>query len=395
VTGLGVVILILNMSFYLLIRAERTGYGLLIFTLLFFVHIFACVWFYNISLNEINDTYVYYYDIGNRYVSSIFEVNLGTDFLVYAVQFLKMNIGGSFLDYFLLFQSFGLLGLVMIHKSIQEIFGSGLPRERHAFALLLFLPGLHFWTVSIGKDALLFLAVALVVWAALDIRRRYLVFGLGLTIMLPVRPHIAALALASMALAVMLGRGIKPIYRGLLAMGAMGVFVAILPSVQSVLRVDNLDVDTITDFLAARQQYGLRNDAGAAIVSSPFPLRIASLLFRPFYFDAQGFLGIVASVENTVWLGVFGYLAWRSRDVYRCSIENFFVRFCVVYAGTLTILLTLVNYNIGLGLRQKMMIMPAVLVVLAATLVWRRLEAQDAKRSVASDVEVRPAGVVS
>jgi hypothetical protein len=394
-TGLGVVILILNMSFYLLIRAERSGYNILIFTLLFIVHISACFWFYSISLNEVGDTHVYYFDLGRRFNGQFVDSLVGTNFLVHLVQFLKMNIGGSFLDYFLLFQSFGLLGLMMLHKSIQEIFGLVLARERHAFALLLFLPGLHFWTVSIGKDALLFLAVALVVWAALDIRRRYLVFGLGLTIMLPVRPHIAALALASMALAVMLGRGIKPIYRGLLAMGAMGVFVAILPSVQSVLRVDNLDVDTITDFLAARQQYGLRNDAGAAIVSSPFPLRIASLLFRPFYFDAQGFLGIVASVENTVWLGVFGYLAWRIRDVYRCSIENFFVRFCVVYAGTLTILLTLVNYNIGLGLRQKMMIMPAVLVVLAATLVWRRLEAQDAKRSVASDVEVRPAGVVS
>jgi hypothetical protein len=198
---------------------------------------------------------------------------------------------------------------------------------------------------------------------------------------LPVRPHIAGLAAASLAIGVMLGTGIKPLYRGLLATGALGLFLAILPSVQTVLRVETLNLDTVSDFLANQQEYGLREDVGASIVSLPFPLRMASLLFRPFFFDAKGLMGLVASVENVIWLGIFGYLVWRFRDVYQCAVENLFVRFCLVYAGTLTILLTLVTYNIGLGLRQKMMIMPAILVVLAATLVWRRLEAADAAKA--------------
>jgi hypothetical protein len=391
-SALGIIALFASLASIFVLKRLYSPLTLTIFFALLLMHFVATYWAYLYSLSNPADSNMYFY---NTRRMNWEDARSSTGFILFVVQYMRSLFGGGILDYFYLFQIFGLLGLVVIFRTIQELFVSIQSETLALPYMLLFLPGLHFWTVWVGKDAPLFFSVALAIWASLRLSRRYPAFLLAVVIMLPIRPHVAGLAMASLAVAVLFGRGIKPLYRGLLGAGALGIFLAILPSVRAVLQVDSLDLDTVSDFIATRQEYGLRDDVGGSFVNLPFPLRMASLLFRPFYFDAKGFMGLVASFENTIWLGVFGFLAWRFRDVYNCALENLFVRFCVVYAGTLTILLTLVNYNIGLGLRQKMMIMPAVLVLLAATLVWRRLEAQDAKRSVASDVEVRPAGVVS
>jgi hypothetical protein len=44
------------------------------------------------------------------------------------------------------------------------------------------------------------------------------------------------------------------------------------------------------------------------------------------------------------------------------------VRYSLIFAVALIALLSLVYYNVGLGLRQKMMMMPGLLTVFAATL---------------------------
>jgi hypothetical protein len=48
-----------------------------------------------------------------------------------------------------------------------------------------------------------------------------------------------------------------------------------------------------------------------------------------------------------------------------------FARFAILFFILLVILLALVNYNVGLGLRQKMMTMPALLVFFAAMVAVR------------------------
>lgn len=377
-SALGIVAIVMSVFTLLVLRDRHKPFIMILFVGVLLVHLAAAYAGYLYALNNPADARMYYY---NSWRMDWENARSATGFVLYVVQTMRELVGGTFFDYFLLFQIWGLVGLLLIYRSAQELheqFGYHVPLY---FTALMFLPGLHFWTVSVGKDAPLFFAVALVVWSTLRIAQRYPAFLLAILVMLPVRPHIAGLAVASLATAAMFGRGVKPIYRGMLAGGALSLLVAILPSIQNLLRVDSLNLDTVSDFLASREEYGLREDVGASIVSLPFPLRMASLLFRPFFFDAKGLMGLVASVENVIWLGIFGYLVWRFRDVYQCAVENLFVRFCLVYAGTLTILLTLVNYNIGLGLRQKMMIMPAILVVFAATLVWRRLEAADAAKA--------------
>ena len=53
--------------------------------------------------------------------------------------------------------------------------------------------------------------------------------------------------------------------------------------------------------------------------------------------------------------------------------QVFFIRFALVFSIIITLTLALVYYNVGLGLRQKMMIMPGLLVFFAASTVFALL----------------------
>ena len=69
-------------------------------------------------------------------------------------------------------------------------------------------------------------------------------------------------------------------------------------------------------------------------------------------------------------------LIWRSGTALAVARAAMFARFALFFFVMLTILLAMVNYNVGLGLRQKMMMMPALLVFFAAMMAVRRARKQ-------------------
>ena len=91
----------------------------------------------------------------------------------------------------------------------------------------------------------------------------------------------------------------------------------------------------------------------------------------PFVFDANGVFGYIASVENLVLLWMIGTLVRRSGTVLAVARAAVFARFACFFVAMMIVVLSLFHYSVGLGLRQKMMIMPTLLVLLAATLAVR------------------------
>jgi hypothetical protein len=86
---------------------------------------------------------------------------------------------------------------------------------------------------------------------------------------------------------------------------------------------------------------------------------------------------LVASFENALLLALVLTLLVNLREVWRLVKQVAFARYAMVLALGIIFLLSLVYYNIGLGLRQKTMF-EASLIVLFATL----LATKQAKRSV-------------
>jgi len=338
---------------------------------LFTLHLAMAIAYWGYTYESGMDAYMYYQDpFGLRYKP--FATN--TVMIAQFVQASRDLLGGSYLDYFFLFQAFGMIGIAFLIRTFQEIADSLSMEVPMVAYLLLFLPGLHFWSVAIGKDAPMFMAISMATWASLKIHRRALWFIVALVFMTLIRSHIAAMALFSMLVALLLNRELSTAARtGLLIAGAT-IFAIVLTEAKLSLQLDTLDVRTISDFVDRNQGYGETHGADN-LESLPFPFKVLTLLFRPLFFDAPGFMGFVISFENVFFLYIFGYIALSWRTVIGLIRPVYYLGFCLLFAFVVIIALAAVSYNIGLGQRQKMMAMPPVLVVFVTVFLYRRYTA--------------------
>lgn len=342
-------------------RDSGTGRIALVF-LLAVVQVAVAIFFYQWAQTNTNDAANYYYDPYDFYVRGF---GLSTQFVIWLVQSIKLTFGGSYLDFFLLFQATGTWGLVFLMKTFEELFAEARQDLPWQAVAVLFLPGLHFWTAYIGKDGPLFLAAAMTVWAALNIGSRWVTFAIAITIMILFRPHIALLAMAAVAIAIVIDNRTAFTVRVALSLFALVGLAVTMATVRSTFAIDVTSADSVSDFLASRDQAMQGDAGGTSEVSGSFLYRMFSLLFRPLFFDASGALGLVASLENLMLLLIAGRLVASFRTVAALFRQLLVFRYAALFALMLTILLSMFYYNVGLGLRQKMMMMPAILTMFA------------------------------
>jgi hypothetical protein len=372
---IGLVGILISLAGFRFARAGESRQRFALFVMLLLAHIGASLAYYLYAQEFGGDVLLYYYDQFGIYNEG--HTGLSTVFVINFVQFLKEHLGGSFFEYFLLFQSMGFWGILFVLRSFDDIhIELGQPTFNRLYLLLL-LPGLHFWTSSIGKDAPVFLGVAMCTWAAFRLQTRYLVFAAGLVIALLVRPHITLIALVALALTVLLGRNTRMLTRGALLAVTVGGIVSVAGLVSDTLNGLNLtSTDSVTEFIETKSSVSEESGGDLSIMGASFPVKLFSLLFRPFFVDATGALGYVASLENVVLMLIILALVWRFGTSLQVARGALFARFAFIFFVMLTILLALVNYNVGLGLRQKMMMMPCLLTFFVAIMAVRAARGQ-------------------
>ncbi|HLL31808.1 MAG TPA: hypothetical protein VK403_12505 [Allosphingosinicella sp.] len=373
-TAFGLLGILISLMGFRFARVNESRSRLVLFVLLLLAHIGASIAYYLYAQEFGGDVTLYYYDQFGIYGSG---TGLSTVFVIYFVQFLKSYVGGSMLDYFLLFQAMGFWGILFVLRTFDGIHGElGQPTFNRVY-LLLFLPGLHFWTSAIGKDAPVFLGVAMCTWAAFRLQSRYLIFGAGVAITLLFRPHISLIALVALALTVLLGRNTRLLTRAALLAVTVAGILSVAGLVSTSLNGLNLsNTDAVSEFIETKSAVSEESGGDVSIMNASFPVKLLSLLFRPFFIDATGLLGYIASLENVVLLFVILTVVWRIGTAVQVARGAMFARFAVIFFLMLTLLLALVNYNVGLGLRQKMMMMPCLLAFFAAILAVRTARRQ-------------------
>lgn len=375
----------------------RSARGLLLFFALLALHVAGSVAFYQYALTSSADAALYYYDTTGLRRS---DMELGTIFTIKMVQYVKATIGGSYLDHFLIFQAFGFWGLLFLQRCLehgQQYFGDVLTQPPY---WLLFLPGLHFWTGAIGKDAPLFLAVSLALWAVVRLSTRAIWFAAAVLIMLLFRPHIALLATAALAGAAFFGGRSGTVTRIFLIVVALAALSIVAGTVERSLTVDLSDPSSVGALLEQQQQKTAWIGGATNLQNSFFLIRLFSLLFRPLFIDAGGAFGLISSVENLVYVFVIGFMVrnWREGiEVFRAEL---IFRYAFFFAVTVMFLLALTYYNVGLGLRQKTMMMPALLTFFTGQWMLHRARAHyrayggDVRPSEASEFDPERADAV-
>lgn len=351
-------------------------------------HIGASIVYYVYVQTNDADTALYYFD---AYGFARHSTALGTILLIQIVQTMRRAMGGSYLDYFLLFQAAGVWGIVILSRAMSEIpFPSRLAYIKYP-STVLFLPSMHFWTSAIGKDAPLFLACSLAAWSLLKLSSRWFYFAAAIGIMILFRPHIAFIAIVSLGLALSLETKYAILPRFLFLFVAAIASVFTIGAVNTTINVNLSDPNSVSDFLAKTQALN-STIAGTTSVSGSFPVRLFSLLFRPFFIDAHGIFGIIGSVENMFFLAAFIAFIRNFRAIKYFFKKDLYWKYCCIFTLILTLSLAEVYYNVGLGLRERVMVYPALLPVLLVALAAAGAEAarKRAGRSI-SGLIVAPA----
>jgi hypothetical protein len=361
--------LVISLFAYLLAFPHEHQKRFDVYMTLFALHIIGAIGFWLMSFESAMDAFMYYRD-PYRMVERD-PIADGTVFIVHLVQGIRTTLGGSFFDHFLFFQCFGMIGIALLMRTFGEVaesLGMTVPVEVY---LVLFLPGLHFWTAGIGKDAPMLLAVCIAIWSAVRLEKRFPWMVLALAIMACVRPHIMPFVMAGVVGALMLSKRTSPRVRIALAPIAAIGFVIMLSRAAASLSIDGVSVDSLTGFVDRQQSFGDEYGSGANLGELPLPLKVFTLMFRPFWFDAQGLTGIAASVENTVLLGFCLYLLYHWKLLWELGRNVFVVMYCLVFGPLLFLSLSMVSYNIGLGQRMKMMAVPTVLLLVGIVYMYK------------------------
>lgn len=304
------------------------------------------------------DAHLYYFDHLGLFSQAMTP---GTSFVVYITQILKINFNASFED-MLIFNSMVSMCAVLFLISNTLEKNEYTPSRQVILSILFLLPGLHFWTSNIGKDSFALAGLALFLFGAADFKKRIWQAIAGLILVALVRPHIAVILAAAVALA-QLEFSFRPnrIFTLALFSGA-GLTVAYF-TFQTFFGINVLDINELGKFFTERDaMFSSMTTADVTYYTNPFR-RIAQFLFQPLFFDASDGFGLAASVENALLICA---MVTITADIFRRqSLGRPEGKLYFFFIITMILVLGLTSYNVGLALRQKVMLYPAFILILA------------------------------
>jgi hypothetical protein len=111
-------------------------------------------------------------------------------FLYPFVHWLKL----TYLSCFVLFNLLGFWGVCFLFLTVRDITNNN-PIVKRFMSVALFFPGMNYWTSMIGKDAMIFLGIGMLLYALYNLKSRKIAFIVSLVIIAHVRPYMGIITL--------------------------------------------------------------------------------------------------------------------------------------------------------------------------------------------------------
>jgi hypothetical protein len=305
------------------------------------------------------------------FINNLFSTQ-GTEFMN-AFNYIPANIFGmSFFANTLFFGLLGFIGFIFIyHICIQTIPYNSNFFKYPLFPLLLFLPNLHFWSSGIGKDTMLFLCIAMIAYGVMNIAKRFPLIVIALLLSYGIRPHITLIITVSFGFAYILNGKVSKSQRIALSVLLATIAVAILPAVLEYTKIEDASLDSLESF-SENQAAGLSNGLSFVDISSyPYPLKVLTFLYRPFFFDINGIPALIASFENLLLL-LLSIQVMRKHPVRAfkaapLAIQGLFIFFIL---GILVFSMSM--SNLGIILRMRNMFLPGLILFILWTFSYQQ-----------------------
>ena len=331
---------------------QKIGIFSLVMGLAHFIITFAS---YGFILGSVADAKHYYSesvsitDWGLSYLSN------GTSFIVFLNYMLVQWLQLSFLGCFLVFSFISYLGCLKLFDVIIDL----TDRKYNVSYLLLLLIGTHFWTVSLGKDALMFYAMCCLCYNIyFDKPRSHYILPLMLIGF--IRLHVLIFVLVGGGVSyVFTNKKIKTQTKFVFAGLVLGALLFLIPFFLKEIAVTN--ISDIEGKLQSSMNANVEGGAGIDLKDANLIVKWFSYMFRPFVFEARNPMFLVSALENLVWLYIFFIII---RGLFFDKIKTNYILWSyigIILACTLPLAYTLANF--GISMRQKIMIFPFFLIL--------------------------------
>ena len=334
--------------------------------LLFIVYLFYA--YYNNS-----DSGSYYF-VSSQPSTWFFWFGSDTRFIMFLTWPFSNFLGLSYESCMLIFAYFGLNGIILFYLAAKENISNLKPLGNTSYSVIewaFLLPNIHFWSSSIGKGPTMLWGIGMIVYGLSRFNRRYLLILIGALFVFQIRGHILFLIIIGAGAGLFFTlHGIKWYYKGLMIITVLVVTLSILDDMGKYTGRNDLNVTQSSKF----QKRALSNTSatsGVDLGNYNQAQKLFTFWYRPLFVDAPGFLGLVVSFENAVYIfftiGIirYGIPNWKHWNGW------FRIAFFIFIFGSIA--LAQIAGNLGIAMRQKAQIMPLFFILYCKAMSYKKL----------------------
>ena len=353
-------LLFINQVLYKSLSSKFAFFDKKLMNRLYWYHLLFFAIYYAYSFFNRSDSIVYFKNASVLREDLMTVFLTGTKFIVFVASPL-VQLGLSYISIMLLFAWTGYVGFVFAYLFFRENITVKVTvfKKYDLLTLLLFLPNMHFWTVSLGKGSLIFMGLMLFIYALRFPQKRIIPLIIGSFFVYMIRPHVMLFLLVGVMVGILTGRskigfGVKMI----VLVASLGfLFVA----QNSILKVANLEgsenvIEDFDQFATSQSAKLVTADSGVDMSNYPIPFKFFTFWFRPLFVDSPGALGFFSSIENLIYLLLFAKIC-NKRFLKFIVRAPYLVKASLIIFVLTSFALTFVMSNLGIMMRQKSMVM--------------------------------------
>lgn len=300
---------------------------------------------------------------------------LSTMFVLYISDLIYQFSNLTFYAMGILFGIFGTIGLLAFDASLRHITKDTSKKIKLLATIIVFLPSVSFWSSGLGKDAISFMAVNIILWASLSLDKRKLMLIFGITFLFLIRPHIAALMIVAFSFTIIMSSNVKKLNRIIFTIVSLIIVILAVPfGIDFVGIKGDLNLENLIYFLQDRQRYNWNGfEAGIDIRSMNIFTQLFTYLFRPLPLEAHNIFAVLTSFENIIFLFLFVVGIMKKFNGKTVSAHpDINTSFFLIYGVTTLLILSMTTANFGISVRQKWMFLPFFIVLLISFITQRK-----------------------
>ena len=334
-----------------------------IITILFIYKTIISIIYIPISMNLSLDAFGYW-----KTALSQDYAFLSTDLISSINKFLREYFYFNFYSMTFFFSFIGNVGTLALASNIKTFTKNITGPLNYLCELVIFFPTLNIWTTAVGKDAITFACINLMIYSLINIKSRIVILLISAILFSLARPFVGIVIFFSLTIAIITKANLSllnKLFVGILSFTGL-ITINFFNSGSKYFNKLNI-FDTNYELIAQGIKYysevtSMGNNA-IELSEMSFPLKVFSYMFRPLFFDVRDFYTLLMSFENLIILLIFLYLVTK---IFKYLITKTFKfnslsLFLSIYLTICWIFYSFTIANLGTANRYKLMFLPALI----------------------------------